>query len=148
MTRPGPHHNRRAHGVAQLLEQVARRVLEKRDSNDLHAAQWSALRYFSRAGRRTANVAGLSKYLGNTMAPASRTARSLVDRGLLSACPSPDDARAVIFSLTQAGFDRLEEDPLIEIANLVASLDTVDIATLSESLEALRSHLDDRNVGK
>ncbi|MGV6819269.1 MAG: MarR family winged helix-turn-helix transcriptional regulator [Parvularcula sp.] len=133
---------RQAQGVAQLLEQVSRRVLEQRGVDDLHAAQWSALRYFSRAGRRAANVAGLARYLGNTAAPASRTARSLVDRGLLESAPSPHDARSMVFTLTTAGHDCLARDPLGNLAVIAADLPSDRLARLGECLEYIHMSLD------
>ena len=132
---------RRAAGVAQLLVQLSRRVLEKRDANDLHAVQWSALRYFSRAGRRAATVMGLATYLGNTTGSASRTARSLVERGLIRGEPLREDARSVAYSLTAAGDAALRQDPLGEIAGALQVLDADEIAQLADVLDRVQARL-------
>lgn len=134
-TTTGPDTQRRASGVAQLLVQLSRRVLEKRDADDLHAVQWSALRYFSRAGRRSATVMGLASYLGNTTGSASRTARSLVERGLISGEPLREDARSVTFSLTKAGDAALLEDPLGEITQALCTLEEAELARLAGVLD-------------
>ena len=135
------HNRRRAAGTALLFEQAARRLLEKRHPHDLHAAQWSALRYFARAGRRTANVIGLSRYLGNTSGSTSRTAKSLVDRGLLAVSPSDHDARSVMFTLTDKGHEVLKDDPLNELAEILAALSLEDIARLSQTLDIVMADL-------
>lgn len=129
-----------------MLEQLSRRVLERRDTSDLHAAQWSALRYFSRSGERAANVAGLARYLGNTNGPASRTAKSLVERGLLTSTPARHDARSVVFSLTPDGHSALEKDPLHEIGVILEPLDEDKLAQLSECLDDIQRSLIDRRT--
>ena len=135
---------RRAQGTAQLLEQLARRLLEKRGQKDLHAAQWSALRYFARAGRRTANIIGLSRYLGNTSGSTSRTARSLVDRDLLTVAASPHDARSVTFSLTEDGRQMLNDDPVHELAEILETLSQEDLLRLGDILDQLETRLAER----
>ncbi|WP_158548675.1 MarR family winged helix-turn-helix transcriptional regulator [Parvularcula marina] len=136
-----PAQQRRASGTAQLFEQLARRVLERRNGDDLHASQWSALRYFSRAGRHAATVIGLSRYLGNTSGSTSRTAKSLVERGLLSVQPAAHDGRAVTFSLTEEGNRRLEEDPLHDLSGVLTHLDETEIAEFSRILDKINSQL-------
>lgn len=144
MTDDQTHNRRRAVGTALLFEQVSRRLSEMRHPTDLRAAQWSALRYFSRAGRRTANVIGLSRYLGNTSGSTSRTARSLVDRGLLAVLPSEHDARSVTFTVTEAGKDALAQDPLLELADILVSLPPEEMARLSETLDLIHIELPKR----
>lgn len=141
MADPDPAQTRRAGGTAQLFEQLARRVLERRHGDDLHASQWSALRYFRRAGRRAATVIGLSRYLGNTSGSTSRTAKSLVERNLLSVAPALHDGRAVTFSLTEEGERRLAEDPLNDIAAVLSTLPDDDLQELARLLDTIDSRL-------
>ncbi len=133
--------SRRALGTAQLLEHVARRLLERRDRQDLHPVQWSALRYFARAGRRTATVVGLSRYLGNTSGSTSRTVKVLVDRKLLEVTPSQYDGRSLTFSLTDAGWEALADDPLNEVAAALELLAADDLTGLSGILEQVFAEL-------
>ena len=132
---------RRAGGVAQILVQLSRRVLERRDAEDLHAAQWSALRYYARAGRRSANVMGLATYLGNTTGSASRTVRSLVERGLIARTPLREDARSTYLALTPAGEATLANDPLNEVTDAIASLSAADLDRLGDALDAVSQSL-------
>ena len=135
---------RRAGGVAQLLAQLSRRVLERRDAEDLHAAQWSALRYFDRAGRRAATVMGLSTYLGNTTGSASRTVRSLTDRGLIVGEPLREDARSVGLTLTPRGRAMLERDPLNDVTDALCDLTEDDLARLGDLLDRLQQAIAER----
>ena len=135
---------RRAGGVAQLLVQLSRRVLEKRDADDLHAAQWSALRYFARAGRRSATVMGLATYLGNTTGSASRTVRSLVERGLIVGEPLREDARSVALTLTAAGEAALREDPLNDVTDALAQIAEDDLARLGDVLDRVHQTMTER----
>ncbi|MEM9989356.1 MAG: MarR family transcriptional regulator [Pseudomonadota bacterium] len=137
---------RRAKGTAHLLEQVARRMHEKRYQKDLHAAQWAALRYFERSGRQTATVIGLSRYLGNTSGSTSRTARSLVDRNLLVVTPSKEDARSVTFTLTAEGHEMLKADPLHEVMEILTNLPPAELGPLSQALDMIQTDLHKRRA--
>lgn len=141
MTNGDPGHFRRAYGAAQLFEQLARKVLERRSHDDLHASQWSALRYFSRAGRGAANVSGLSRYLGNTSGSTSRTAKSLVEKGYLKTEPAAHDGRALSISLTEDGERRLADDPLHDLSNVLADLPSEDLAELGRILDLIGERL-------
>ena len=132
---------KRAAGVAQMLFQIGRRVLEKRNADDLHAVQWSALRYFARTGRRTANVNGLSQFLGNTTGSSSRTIKSLVERGLLEGTPSRTDARSTVIKLTQAGRRALRKDPLNDIAMVLEGMEPGDLDQLGQLLDLSLIHI-------
>lgn len=140
---PDPH-QRRANGVARLFEQLARRVLERRNGDDLHASQWSALRYFSRAGRKAATISGLSRYLGNTTGSTSRSARTLVERGLLDVSKAEHDGRSVTFVLTEEGKARLKNDPLTDFTAVLMDLDEEELRTLARQMDQLATSLAER----
>lgn len=136
-----PAQQRRASGTALLFEQLARRILERRNGNDLHASQWSALRYFRRAGRQSATVIGLSRYLGNTSGSTSRTAKSLVERHLLTVEPAQHDGRAVTFGLTEEGLRLLDQDPLNDLSTILMQFSDEDVAQLSRLLDKIDTEL-------
>jgi DNA-binding MarR family transcriptional regulator len=133
--------SRQKRGIALLLEQSARLVYDQRDLHSLHQVQWSALRYFARAGGKTNNVAGLAKYLGVTTAPASRTAASLVKRGLTVSSPSPEDSRSRHFTVTHAGRALLEEDPLNRVSDILGHLSQEELTALAFALDKIYSGL-------
>lgn len=139
-----PEFDRADVGVALLLEQTARAVYDRRSPKDIHPGQWSALRYFGRAGRFARTVNGLATYLGVTTAPASRAAAALVARGLVASEPHPTDRRSQIFSLTDAGRQALADDPIHRLARAVAKLPDPDRSRLVRQLDTLRRELDSR----
>lgn len=121
-TAAAPHRATRLHGIASLVEQTARAVHDLCWTTDMQAAQWSALRYFGKAGERARNVVGLARYQGTNPGTASRTIGTLVRRGLLAVVVSPDDKRARIVSLTEAGRTLLTQDPLLVVETAIAAM--------------------------
>jgi len=115
--------HRRLYGLASLYEHVGRAVYDAQGRSDLQPAQWSALRFFQRAGAKARTVSGLAHYLGITMGPASRTTRALERRGFLASQTNPDDGRSSLFTLTCTGTEQLKTDPQ---RRLVAALETLD----------------------
>lgn len=133
--------DRKARGIALLLEQTARLVYDDKQPKSLHAVQWSALRFLERAGEQSRNVAGLARYLGVTSGPASRTAGSLVSRGLARMTDSPHDSRTKIISLTQEGQEKLREDPLNRAALIIQDLSDEEMTALAMALDKLHARL-------
>ena len=133
-------------GLAILLEQTARSIYEKRAPTDIHPGQWSALRYFARAGRRARTVAGLANYLGVTRGPASRAASALIKRGFLSSEENTDDRRSPIFTLTKRGRGVLRDDPIKRLARVISKMEEGRKTVLIESLNALYAALSPLDV--
>ncbi|MCI5047007.1 MAG: MarR family transcriptional regulator [Aquisalinus sp.] len=134
--------DRRTRGLALLLEQTARLIYDEKHPQALHAVQWSALRFFDRAGEQTRTVAGLAKYLGVTSGPASRTTSSLLKRELVSVKPSPSDSRSRVYELTKAGKDILAEDPIQRVATLLTEMPEEDLGVLAKALDKIYSGLE------
>jgi DNA-binding MarR family transcriptional regulator len=137
-------------GLAILLEQTARSIYDKRAPSDIHPGQWSALRFFARAGRKARTVAGLAKYLGVTRSPASRAAAALVHQGFLISEENRDDRRSPIFTLTRKGRSVLKDDPIKRLARVISKMDDGKKEALVESLNALHASLnslDDVDAG-
>ncbi len=133
--------NRRLLGLASMFEQIVRASYERRGPSGLQPAQWSALRYFERAGASARTVSGLAKFMGVTMGPASRAARALERRGLLTSERSSADGRSVIYALTPLGLDELKDDPLLRLANALDRIDPAALAAISRSLLELSDAL-------
>jgi len=126
--------HRKLYGLASLYEQVGRAIYEGEGRSELQPAQWSALRFFQRAGAKARTVSGLARYLGVTMGPASRTANALERRGLLRAEKNPDDARSTLFSLTIEGELQLENDPQMRLVAALETLEDTERDGLSEAV--------------
>lgn len=136
--------DRRAKAIALLLEQTARLVYDEKQPKDLHPVQWSVLRYLERAGESSRTVAGIARYLGVTSGPASRTAASLVARGLARMESSRVDSRCKVIYLTEPGLAALLHDPLNRCASVLTDLSDEEIAALANALNKLHFHLSDK----
>ena len=136
-----PASDRKARGIALLLERTARLVYDEKQPNALHPVQWSALRYLERAGEQSRNSAGIARYLGVTSGPASRTTSSLIKRGLVSSARSMTDSRARVLDLTEKGREMLREDPLNRCARIVIELDEEERTALAIALDKLYARL-------
>lgn len=88
----------------------------------LTPAQWTALRYFSRANRFSRTVSAFADFHLTTKGTASQTVKSLVGRGFLSRTQSDRDGRSVIMDLTSAGRAFLARDPLEALVDALARL--------------------------
>lgn len=118
--------------LAQLLEQAVRGFYPDRGPSEMHPGQWAALRYLARANAEARTIAGLGRFLGMTIGPASRAAAALERKGLIVAQADPVDKRIRRLSLTAEGEALLTDDPLRVVAGRLSQLP-------SSQREALRS---------
>lgn len=133
---------RRGHmALAILLEQAVRLIYPERSPQAMHPGQWAALRYLARTNREAATVAGLARYLGVTLAPASRAAAALVRKGYVRGEPDERDRRVVRLSLTAEGLTLLGGDPIRRLADAVSQLPDDRQRELAAILEHLFAQL-------
>lgn len=69
------------HFLANLLEQVSRRLHAQGHVLDLFPAQWAALRYISRMPSETRTSSDLARYQGQEHGSVARTVQTLVAKG-------------------------------------------------------------------
>lgn len=132
---------RQAVALATLIEQTARGIYEKRGPMHIHPVQWAALRFFARANRQARSVAGLARYMGGTLAPASRTVGALKKHGLITTTKNPDDARVSIIDLTEAGRAVLQDDPIYGLAALLEELPSDQFQHLGQTLASISARM-------
>ena len=101
-----------ARTIAELVVQLG--CLSRGDGfvADLTLAQWTALRYFSRANRFSRTVSAFAEFHGTTRGTASQTIKSLVQNDYLIRKRSKADGRSIDFTLTHKSEKLLTEDPL------------------------------------
>ncbi len=128
--------------LAELLVHVGRSARgEDAEGSPLTAAQWTALRFFARANRRSRTPSAFASFQATTRGTASQTLKTLEARGLLERRKSDTDRRSVLFEPTEEGRALLRRDPL---RHLMAALDTLspgDRAALARLLPDLAAHL-------
>ncbi|MCU1437175.1 MAG: transcriptional regulator, MarR family [Naasia sp.] len=84
-----------------LLQKVARRIRAERSDDSISDSQLSVLRHLDLTGDSTpGELAGAERVSPPSM---NRTVNALEEAGYVLRRPSPDDARKVLVSLTEAG---------------------------------------------
>ncbi|MEQ8347937.1 MAG: MarR family winged helix-turn-helix transcriptional regulator [Sneathiellaceae bacterium] len=127
--------------AASQLEQVCRLVQGLCRLDELHPAQWSALRYLAKSEKagRTTNM--LAVHQGTNPGTASRTISALMRKGLVTSTVSRSDRRIRTISLTAAGRDLLGQDPLQRVAIGLQRLPRVTREQLPDLLQDLHRAL-------
>ena len=131
----------RVEGVTSLMEQLNRKIYANEGPTGLQAAQWSALRFFSKTGEMTRTVTGLATFMGITSGPASRSVRALVGRGYLRDDKNPHDKRSTLFYVTDEGMEKLKNDPLLKLQNSIEHLNDDELSDLADVLIKLTDDL-------
>lgn len=130
--------------IADQVDQVNRIVYGLGFSAGLNPAQWAALRYLARAEGAGCTVSALAHHQGVTAPTASETVSALVRKDLLVRSPSSSDRRSHRLSLTQAGIDLLDDDPLHQVATAIETLSTDQRSHLGAALDLLAGQLRER----
>lgn len=105
--------------LAELLVHVGRVLRSDSSASPLTAAQWTCLRFFSRAGKEANTSSAFADFHGTSRGTASQIIKSLHDKGLLTKIRSKQDARSHIFKLSTLGLKMLDQDPLQSLVSAV-----------------------------
>jgi len=108
--------------VADQLVHIARLVHGAAPDASLTPAQWTALRYFASANRFSRTPSAFSQFHATTRGTASQTVKSLIAMGLLEKHVNESDARSALIEVTQAGKDKLTNDPLTDLCKCIDTL--------------------------
>lgn len=121
--------------LARLLEQTSRAMHALGFESDMFPAQWTALRYFARAeaGDRTASA--LARFQGVAVGPVTRTVRTLVAKGLLTAIMIGGRGAPKQLAVTDAARALLVNDPLKIVVKAVEQIDETGREALTLALE-------------
>lgn len=127
----------RARTVAELVAQLG--CLSRGDGfvANLTFAQWTALRYFSRANRFSRTVSAFAEFHGTTRGTASQTIKSLVQNDYLTRMRSKTDGRSIDFTLTHKSKQLLAKDPFEALVVAASSLSRSASQTVVRSLEQM-----------
>ncbi|MBK8158384.1 MAG: MarR family transcriptional regulator [Rhodospirillaceae bacterium] len=123
--------------LAELVEQLARRLHVLSHHADLKPAQWSFLRYLLSANESSRTVTFFAQYNGLSLSSASQTLRSLEEKRLVVSHVSKEDRRIRYLKLTTKAHKVLNTDPLRQVATAIHNLETPAQKHLSLALEAI-----------
>jgi len=123
--------------VAELVAQLGRMTYGESFANGLTPAQWTALRYFSRANRFSRTTSAFAEFHATTRGTASQTIKSLTQSGYLTRKRSKTDGRSVHFNLTHKSKKILSDDPFEALVSAAGALSKSECRTVSRSLERM-----------
>jgi len=127
--------------VAELVAQLGRMTYGESFANGLTPAQWTALRYFSRANRFSRTLSAFAEFHATTRGTASQTIKSLAQSGYLTRKRSKTDGRSVHFNLTQKSKKILSDDPFEVLVAVAGELSKSENRTVALSLERMLCRL-------
>ena len=108
--------------MAEQIVHLARLVHGAASDQCLTPAQWTALRYFARANRFSRTPSAFSEFHATTRGTASQTVKSLIGMGYLERHANEADARSTLIEVTEAGHDKLTDDPLRALTQAIDRL--------------------------
>jgi DNA-binding MarR family transcriptional regulator len=128
-------------GVAELITQLGWFAHGEGFVGGLTPAQWSVLRYLSRANRFSRTVSAFAEFHGTTRGTASQTVKSLVNRDYLMRTRSQRDGRSVRLDLTEKGKKALADDPFEILVRAARALSLTARSSLERALERMVRHV-------
>ncbi|MCH7696266.1 MAG: MarR family transcriptional regulator [Proteobacteria bacterium] len=123
--------------VAELVAQLGRMTYGDSFANGLTPAQWTALRYFSRANRFSRTLSAFAEFHATTRGTASQTIKSLAKSGYLTRKRSKTDGRSVHFNLTHKSKKILSDDPFEVLVAVAGELSKSENRTVVLGLERM-----------
>jgi len=127
--------------TAELLVHLGRAARMEDGTTTLTPAQWTALRFLSRANASSRTPSAFASFHATTRGTATQTLKGLEAKGLIARGQSPADGRSVRFELTAEGRGLLARDPLRDLAEAVASLPPDLQSALASALPQVVAHL-------
>ena len=129
-------------GIAELTSQLGRYAYaDASAAGGLTSAQWSALRYFSRANRFSRTVSAFAEYHATTRGTASQTVKGLVERKYLKRTRSASDGRSTRLDVTPKAIRILEHDPFHRLTQAADSLSATARRRVTSALDRMLTQL-------
>ncbi|MGN6326992.1 MarR family winged helix-turn-helix transcriptional regulator [Pseudolysinimonas sp.] len=126
-----------------LVQRVARRIRSNRGDESMSDSQLGVLFLLDKIG--DASPSRLAEHERVSPPSMNRTLNGLEERGLVRRTPSPDDARKVVVSITEAGLELIRETRRLRTAwfsRQLAALDAEERAALEAVVPVLRKLAD------
>ncbi len=127
--------------VAELVTQLGRYAYGATPAAGLTPAQWTALRYFSRANRFSRTVSAFAEFHATTRGTASATVKSLVQGRYLKRTRSSSDGRSARLDVTSKARRILSNDPFQRLTRAADALSTTARRALTRGLDRMLGEL-------
>ena len=137
----GTEHTPPNRSVAELVTQLGRYAYGDTPAVGLTPAQWTALRYFSRANRFSRTVSAFAEFHATTRGTASETVKSLVQGSYLKRTPSSSDGRSAQLNVTSKARAILSNDPFQRLTRAADTLSMTARRALTRGLDRMLGEL-------
>ena len=137
----GTEHTPPTRSVAELVTQLGRYAYGATSVAGLTPAQWTALRYFSRANRFSRTVSAFAEFHATTRGTASGTVKSLVQGGYLKRTRSSSDGRSAQLDVTSKARVILSNDPFQRLTRAADVLSTTTRHAVTRDLDRMLGEL-------
>ncbi len=127
--------------VAELVTQLGRYAYGATPAVGLTPAQWTALRYFSRANRFSRTVSAFAEFHATTRGTASATVKSLVQGRYLKRTPSSSDGRSAQLDVTSKARRILSNDPFQRLTRAADTLSMTARRAVTRALDRMLGEL-------
>ena len=127
--------------IAEMVVYLGRAARGVDAGSELTAAQWTAMRFFSRANHFSRTPSAFASFHATTRGTASQIIKFLMLEGYLVRYEAVDDRRSVRLDLTSSGKSIMHHDPLRKLTEAVDKLDGTLRKALRQSLPALAGEL-------
>jgi DNA-binding MarR family transcriptional regulator len=127
--------------VAELVTQLGRYAYGETPAAGLTPAQWTALRYFSRANRFSRTVSAFAEFHATTRGTASSTVKSLVQGGYLQRIRSASDGRSARLDLASKAEAIVSNDPFQRLTRAADALSTTTRRAVTRGLDRMLGEL-------
>lgn len=127
--------------IAELLIHLARAARSEDADAQLTPAQWTALRFLSRANTASRTPSAFASFHATTRGTATQTLKALDAKGLIQRGEAQADARKVCYDVTPLGRDLLAQDPLRDLTAAVAGLPPALFDALAQAMPKLVAEL-------
>lgn len=127
--------------VAELLTHLTRMTYGNGFVENLTPAQWTALRYFSRANRFSRTPSAFAEFHGTTRGTASQTIKSLIAKRYLVQKRSKTDGRRILIEFTDKASEALSNDPFETLVEAVGALPPSARGLLTNALERILGYV-------
>ncbi len=127
--------------VAELVTQLGRYAYGATPAAGLTPAQWTALRYFSRANRFSRTVSAFAEFHATTRGTASATVKSLVQGRYLKRTRSSSDGRSARLDGTSKARAILSNDPFQRLTRATDTLSTTARRAVMKGLDRMLGEL-------
>lgn len=127
--------------IAELLIHLGRAARAEDQDAQLTPAQWTALRFLSRANTSSRTPSAFASFHATTRGTATQTLKALEAKGLICRGAVQPDGRKVCYDVTTEGRDLLTQDPLRDLTAAVAALPPQLYDAMAEAMPRLVAEL-------